>query len=60
MLTEYEKKYRRKNVERLQIDLYDNTDDDIKKKLSTVGAKATYIKRLIREDIKRSKENETV
>ena len=31
MLTEYERKYRRKNVERLQVDLYDNTDDDIKK-----------------------------
>lgn len=45
------KRYRAK-VEVLQVELYP-TDEDIKNKLKTVGAKATYIKKLIREDIRR-------
>ncbi len=45
------KRYRAK-VEVLQVELYP-TDADIKDKLKTVGAKATYIKKLIREDIRR-------
>lgn len=44
----------RKKVEQLNIALYP-TDEDIKAKLASVPAKATYIKQLIREDIKRSK-----
>lgn len=44
-------KYKAK-IEELRVELYP-TDEDIKKHLTTVGAKATYIKRLIREDIKR-------
>lgn len=48
----------RKKVEELRIELYP-TDDDIKKRIServaSGEAKATYIKRLIREDIERSK-----
>ena len=48
----------RKKVEELRIELYP-TDDDIKKRIServaSGEAKATYIKRLIREDIARSK-----
>lgn len=44
----------RKKVEQLNIALYP-TDEDIKAKLASVPAKATYIKNLIREDIKRSK-----
>lgn len=40
-------------IEELRVELYP-TDGDIKEKLKTVGAKATYVKRLIREDIKRS------
>lgn len=45
----------RKKVERVQFDLYP-TDEDIKKRLAEVKdgeGKATYIKRLIREDIKK-------
>lgn len=45
----------RKKVERVQFDLYP-TDDDIKQRLAEVKdgeGKATYIKRLIREDIKK-------
>lgn len=50
------KRYRAK-VEVLQVELYP-TDADIKDKLKTVGAKATYIKKLIREDIRRDYEKE--
>ena len=41
-----------KKVEQLNIALYP-TDEDIKAKLASVPAKATYIKNLIREDIKK-------
>ena len=44
-------KYKAK-IEVLSVELYP-TDADIKNKLQTVGAKATYIKKLIREDIKK-------
>lgn len=44
----------RKKVERLVVEIYP-TEEDIKAKLASVPAKATYIKNLIREDIKRSK-----
>ena len=47
------KRYRAK-VEVIQVELYP-TDADIKDKLKTVGAKATYIKKLIREDMQRDK-----
>lgn len=53
--TEKEKETRKaykEKIEELRVDLYP-TDGDIKEHLKTVGAKATYIKRLIREDIKR-------
>ena len=43
----------RKKVERLTIELYP-TDEDIKQHLEALQEpKATYIKRLIREDIKK-------
>lgn len=49
------KKYKEK-VEELRVELYP-TDEDIKNQIATRQAagepKATYIKRLIREDIKR-------
>lgn len=45
------KKYKAK-IEELRVELYP-TDGDIKDKLQTVGAKATYVKKLIREDIRR-------
>lgn len=48
-------KYKAK-IEELRVELYP-TDDDIKKRiaeqLAAGEAKATYVKRLIREDIKR-------
>lgn len=45
----------RKKIEKVQFDLYP-TDKDIKKRLEEIDEpKATYIKRLIREDIKRDK-----
>ena len=46
-------KYKTK-IEVLSVELYP-TDADIKNKLQTVGAKATYIKKLIRQDIRRDK-----
>lgn len=46
----------RKKVTELRVELYP-TDEDIKNKLQEIvdngGAKATYIKQLIREDIKK-------
>lgn len=52
-------KYKGEKVEKLQLDLFP-TDEDIKQRITERVAdgepKATYIKRLIREDIKRSKE----
>lgn len=48
---EAKKKYKAK-IEELRVELYP-TDEDIKEKLRTVGAKATYIKKLIRADIRR-------
>ena len=54
----YEKDYKKK-IEQLRVELYP-TDEDIKSQLSArleAGEpKSTYVKRLIREDIKRSKE----
>lgn len=47
-------KYREK-VEELRVELYP-TDGDIKDKLKAVGKKATYIKRLIRQDIQKDGE----
>ena len=53
----YEKEYKKK-IEQLRVELYP-TDDDIKSQLSArleAGEpKSTYIKRLIRDDIKRNK-----
>lgn len=46
-------KYKEK-IEELRVELYP-TDADIKEHLKTVGAKATYVKRLIREDINRGR-----
>lgn len=52
------KKYKEK-IEVLRVELYP-TDEDIKKRLAERSesgeAKATYIKRLVREDIKRDGE----
>lgn len=46
------KKYKSK-IEVMRVELYP-TDEDIKKRLADQGEpRATYIKRLIREDIKR-------
>jgi hypothetical protein len=48
----------KKKVEKLQMELYP-TDEDIKKRLAEMAeageGKATYVKRLIREDIARNK-----
>lgn len=56
--SDYEKAYKKK-IEELRVEMYP-TDEDIKAKIaSRVEAgepKSTYIKRLIREDIKRSKQ----
>ena len=50
----------RKKVENLQIELYP-TDEDIKERLAdrieAGERKASYVKRLIREDIERSKQS---
>lgn len=58
MATEAQKraklKYRQQKVKTLQIDLY-QTEQDIIDKINSVEKYSTYIKRLIREDIERSK-----
>lgn len=57
---EYNKNYVRK-VDCVKFELYPSTDKDIIAKLNEVvannGYKASYIKRLIREDIERNKNN---
>ena len=53
--SEYKKEYK-KRIEELRVELYP-TDEDIKAQIAARLAagepKATYIKRLVREDIKR-------
>lgn len=57
---EYNKNYVRK-VDCVKFELYPSTDKDIIAKLNEVvannGFKASYIKRLIREDVERGKNN---
>lgn len=57
---EYNKNYVRK-VDCVKFELYPSTDKDIIAKLNEVvannGYKASYIKRLIREDVERGKNN---
>lgn len=59
MATEAQKRaknnYRKSKVKTLQIDLY-QTEQDIIDKISSVDSYATYIKRLIRDDIARAGE----
>ncbi len=44
-------KYDKDNIVNIHIKLNKNTDTDILQRLSEVGAKQTYIKKLIRKDI---------
>lgn len=57
-LKKAQKKYKQNKVDKITIEFYP-TDEDIKsrlaERLSAGEPKATYIKRIIREDIKRSK-----
>ncbi len=49
----YDKRYKAERVKRLYIDLYP-TDSDITKHLESIGTpKATYIKNLIRERMRK-------
>lgn len=50
-----EKKYQAANTKLLQIRLNFRTDQDILDKLSTEESMSGYVKRLIREDIRRIK-----
>ena len=50
-----EKKYQAENTKLLQIRLNFRTDQDILDKLSTEESMSGYVKRLIREDIRRTK-----
>ena len=52
-MTNAKQRYKAKVV-KLQVDLFP-TDKDIIDKLQNVDSKATYIKKLIREDIKKEK-----
>lgn len=61
-MEEYQRKAKKKykaKIETLRVELYP-TDEDIKEKLAEIQAggepKATYVKRLIREDIKKGGE----
>ena len=48
--------YNKVNTVQVPIRLNKNTDQDILKKLESVESKQGYIKRLIREDMERSRE----
>ena len=50
-----EKKYQAENTKLLQIRLNFRTDQDILDKLSTEESMSGYVKKLIREDIRRKK-----
>lgn len=50
-----EKKYHEANTKLLQIRLNFRTDQDILEKLSVEESMSGYVKRLIREDIRRTK-----
>lgn len=50
-----EKKYQAENTKLLQIRLNFRTDQDILDKLSTEESMSGYVKKLIRDDINRSK-----
>lgn len=52
-MTKAKQRYKAKII-KLQVDLYP-TDKDIIEALQKVNSKATYIKQLIREDIKKEK-----
>ncbi len=47
-------RYAKKYIRKISLDLNVKTDADIIKKLESVPRKATYIKKLIRDDIKKS------
>ena len=50
---EYVRKYDEKNTTQVHLKLNLNTDADILERLAQVESKQGYIKRLIRDDIKR-------
>lgn len=47
-------KYMKKNIKQMKLDLNRNTDSDIINFLDQCGNKQGYIKRLIREDMKKT------
>lgn len=53
---EYNKKYDEQNCVRMNFKFHKKNDADILEKLASVDRKQTYIKQLIREDLKREKE----
>ena len=50
------KKYQKKNIVRVDLNLHRTNDADILEKLGTVDSKQGYIKKLIRDDMKRESE----
>lgn len=53
-----QQRYRKKNVKRFYLECIMSTEQDIISKLESVDKYNTYIKRLIREDIERSKSSD--
>ena len=49
-------KYKKKNIKQMKLDLNRNTDSDIINFLETCENKQGYIKALIREDMKKSRD----
>lgn len=47
-------KYKKKNIKQMKLDLNRNTDSDIINFLDKCGNKQGYIKKLIREDMKKT------
>ena len=48
-------KYKKKNIKQMKLDLNRNTDSDIINFLNQCGNKQGYIKKLIREDMKKTR-----
>lgn len=50
-----QQRYKKKHVKRYYLELLDTTDKDLIEKLESVGKYTTYLKKLIKEDIEKTK-----
>lgn len=52
-----QQRYKKKHVKRYYLELLDTTDKDLIEKLESVDKYTTYLKKLIKEDIEKTKKN---